>query len=334
MTRSDMSASPGQMRTSPGGEPGERAYRQHLIDGVPVFLTSTPPPRNACLGPKRISAEPRIILLLGWAFSRPDTLRNYADLVLEGLSAERGLAAETGVRLAYTSFEMVRHHFLGRAERFARGLARLLRTEFVGGDHDGTHLHAPDHDSEEKKLRVVLYLFSNNGAFGAMKLVELGLIEPQAVLCDSLPGELSWTNYARVLSYGLPSLPVVGTLLSTARRRRKIGTTVDHLARLDLTNQKFLAKIARLCKPNKEMMFLFSEGDELCEAWYVRCGVAARQKDGGRCRSHCFARGAHVSLFLANKEEYRKVVAEFFRSVSNQNPTEQAGALVHGVARL
>ncbi|CAD7941389.1 unnamed protein product [Amoebophrya sp. A120] len=276
------------------------------------------------------------IWVFGWAFSTPDVVAKYSELFPESVNVIQTSCG--GKELLVPWFR----------RRFATELIQVVRRELS----TSPPTTSPDHDDGANVIedardptRGAFFCFSNNGTFLMLTLVhELKVVTaPRAVWMDCAPGELRWSVFARVMSFGLPQW-LQSVMAETTDSKEKItiksatplASNETKCKNLSATNKVFLRGVARLCNAQSNMQFVFSEADTLCEPWFIRACMRERVKyvasrlydvETGRVPSTVnpvtavvFSSAPHCCILPSSPAEYKKLVHSFVEQLMHTPP--------------
>ncbi|KAL4451602.1 hypothetical protein ABPG75_007264 [Micractinium tetrahymenae] len=246
----------------------------------------------ALLQPRNGAAndELPVIVLLGWVGAQRDgALLKYADFLAEqGYSSVRSVQP-TGT--AFSPFERTRRSW-------ALALLSYLQAQQLW-----------------PQRRLVLYAFSNGGAFVVEQLMLLAeqdkrfsQLRPSiaALVFDSAPAHMKPDSLQRVLSEAEP--PGLARSLRAA-----YFSAASWLLGAERRRRAFWANMLRLGGPGWGLpqLFLYSADDHLCDGAKLDELVAAKRAAGQRVSARRWQHSQHCGHFRRHREEYSQLLLDF-----------------------
>lgn len=245
-----------------------------------------------------------VIVLLGWVGAQRDgALLKYADFL-----AEQGYPSVRSVQPTGTAFSPFE-----RARRsWALALLAYLRSQQLW-----------------PQRRLVLYAFSNGGAFVVEQLLLLAEQDKRfaqlrasiaAFVFDSAPAHMKPDSLQRVLSEAEP--PGVGRSLRLA-----YFAAASRLAGAERRRHDFWANMLRLGGPgwDRPQLFLYSADDHLCDGAKLDELVGAKRAAGQRVSARRWQRSQHCGHFRRHREEYSQLLLDFLAGLHSEAGAPQAG---------
>ncbi|KAL4433428.1 hypothetical protein ABPG77_010281 [Micractinium sp. CCAP 211/92] len=259
----------------------------------------------ALLQPRSEAAndELPVIVLLGWVGAQRDgALLKYADFL-----AEQGYASVRSVQPTGTAFSP----FERPRRSWALALLSFLRARQLW-----------------PQRRLVLYAFSNGGAFVVEQLMLLAEQDRRfsqlrasmaAFVFDSAPAHMKSDSLQRVLSEAEP--PGLGRAL-----RATYYSTASWLMGRERRGQAFWANMTRLggLGWDRPQLFLYSADDHLCDGAKLDELVAAKRAAGQRVSARRWQRSQHCGHFRRHREEYSQLLLDFLAGLQAESGAAQA----------
>lgn len=267
----------------------------------------------AVLHDEQHDANLPVVVLMGWVgATRDGALLKYAELLAKaGYSSCRSVQPTD---VAFSPFDSTRR-------AWAVALLTYLKRQQLW-----------------PQRRIILYAFSNGGAFVVEQLLNLAETEPRYA---QLPTSIAGIIFDSAPAYTHPGMMqkvIAASEPPSMRRRLKSSYYAAMSALQPLLHprspprfQQFWGNMERLSW-GRPLLFLYSADDPLCDAAKVDELVAEKRRRGQDVKARKWERSGHVAHLRHHSDEYTDLLLQFLALTAQDAATGTVAAPTKGAA--